>query len=51
MDLFKKETHYLVNDEKFNYIKSSGRFGISFNEIREIENTSKKIARVINVFN
>lgn len=50
MDLFKKETHCLLNDEKFDYIKSSGRFGISFNEIREIENTSKEIAKFINVF-
>lgn len=41
---FKKERHLLNNNKPFLFNTYSGRFGIRFDEIREIEKISKKIA-------
>lgn len=45
---FPKVNHTLSNGKEKEYVSLTGRFGVSFKEIREIEDYAKKVAEKIN---
>lgn len=44
LDTFEREKHLSDKDKEVSYIKLSGRFGVSFDEIRDIETYAKEVA-------
>jgi len=48
MDIFEKTIYPLTNGKSMQFSNNSGTFGISFNEIRNIENQAKELAEKIN---
>lgn len=44
LNSFEREKHLSENDKEVDYVKLSGRFGVSFDEIRSIETYAKDVA-------
>lgn len=44
LNVLDKETHLLEDGGTKEYLKSSGRFGVSYNKIRELEEAAKELA-------
>lgn len=51
IDIFSKSKHQLKNNKYMEFANSSGIFGVSFNEIRNIENQAKELSAKINTNN